>query len=140
MDDPAADDPVVAERGPTRAEREAARAGSVDRDDDAPVEASPSDVVYLTVVSPTGPVTIDLRREGGWPGRALDPVLTIGELVLTRYRHVDAEVLRFEGDDGVVDVDADAWVQWGDDASSRLEVVIVPGAGANDDGSGSVDL
>ncbi len=59
---------------------------------------------------------------GSWPGRALDPVLTVGEVRLTRYDHPAPGVLRFHADGRPLDANAPIFLQWGDDPASRTVV------------------
>lgn len=88
-----------------------------------PVDAVEGEDGRGQMVPARRPVTLDVIADA-WPGRALDPALHVGqELVFTRYRHPGPGVLRF------VAADADAlpagepvFLQWGDDARSRLEV------------------
>jgi hypothetical protein len=138
--DPGASDPPAAEapveRGPTRARRESEReAAPRQHPAQAPTSAplvrltlSPADVSEGedgagNLVPAVDPVHLDLRREGGWSGRALDPVLTLGHLAFHQYSHVDLEVLRFvAADAAALPLGEDAFVQWGDDLSSRIFV------------------
>ncbi len=129
---------VAPARGPTRASREALR-GSAPAESASP--AAPPRVA-LTIravdaplaedgrgglVTARAPVALELRREDGWPGRALNPVLYVGELRFEHYEHVDPLVLRYVAADGAaLPRDADAFVQWGDDAASRVDVVRAP--------------
>jgi len=134
--DPAVPGEAADERGPTRALREASREGA---ERSAVTAHATPDVVGLSItpidvgvaedgrgamVPTSGPVALDIRRPDGWPGRALDPELTVGELVFRQYVHVDAEILRFAAAERAsLDMDAYAFVQWGDDESSRIEVM-----------------
>jgi hypothetical protein len=124
---------VSAERGPTRASREAARAAP----EPEPVAATPV-VVRLALYGITAaegedghgrvvpapyPVALDLTRDDGWPGRALDPVLHFGSLRFVRYEHVDPLVLRYvAADRNALPGDAEIAIQWGEDTASRLPV------------------
>ena len=73
-----------------------------------------------TVTAPADPHALDLHADG-WPGRALDPVLHVGDLRFHRYSFPAREVMRFVVDDvGRLPVGAEAWLQWGDDEASRI--------------------
>lgn len=68
------------------------------------------------------PRSLDVHAEG-WAGRALDPVLHIGELHFHHYEHPAREVMRFTVDDvGRLAKGAEVWLQWGDDVSSRIVI------------------
>jgi len=54
-----------------------------------------------------------------FPARALDPVLTIGDVTVTDYRYLPGGVLRFTADDRVVREGAEVTVQYGRDAGTR---------------------
>lgn len=74
------------------------------------------------VVAPTAPRALDLHAES-WPGRALDPVLHVGELRFRHYTFPAKGVMRFVVDDVARLRDGDeVSLQWGDDASSRVVV------------------
>jgi hypothetical protein len=63
-------------------------------------------------------VDLDARR---FPPRALDPVLHVGALRFTRYTHPRPYVLRFVvADAALLAPGAQAYVQYGDDATSRV--------------------
>lgn len=56
-----------------------------------------------------------------WPGRALDPVLHVGDLHFHHYEHASKQILRWTvSDAALVSESADAYVQWGDDERSRI--------------------
>ncbi|MEM7158658.1 MAG: hypothetical protein AAF799_37805 [Myxococcota bacterium] len=56
-----------------------------------------------------------------WRGRALDPVLHIGDLHFHHYEHPAREVMRFTIDDvGRLNRGDEVWLQWGDDVASRI--------------------
>ena len=90
-----------------------------------PFEPQPRDVVQPTisiVKLDDGGVAIDLHAES-WPGRALDPVLTVGQLTLTEYEHPSKQVLRFVvSDPSQLVAGSQVVLQYGDDASSRVVV------------------
>lgn len=74
------------------------------------------------VVTPTAPRALDLHAES-WPGRALDPVLRVGELRFRHYTFPAKGVMRFVVDDVARLRDGDeVSLQWGDDATSRVVV------------------
>lgn len=74
------------------------------------------------MIDAAAPVAIDLTAER-WPGRALDPVLTIGELRLRRYSFPARHVIRFVlADASLVPANAEVAIQYGDDVSSRVVV------------------
>lgn len=73
-----------------------------------------------TVTVLPAPRVLDLHASS-WPGRALDPVLHVGDLHFHHYSFPAREVMRFVVDDvGRLPAGAEAWVQWGDDESSRI--------------------
>jgi hypothetical protein len=126
---------AAAERGPTRAEREAERGETTEPADDEPrperrvlahlairaVDAARGEDGHGRLVAARAPVALDLIRDEGWPGRALDPVLHVGELTFTRYEHTSPTVLRYvAADRDALPGAAAAFVQWGDDESSRV--------------------
>ena len=88
----------------------------------SPVEATEAEDGRGRMVPATDPVAIDLRSDAGWPGRALDPVLHVGPLRFARYEHVDPTILRFVAADRGALPAAEVALQWGDDASSRIEI------------------
>ncbi len=70
----------------------------------------------------TNRVAIDLHAES-WPGRALDPVLTIGQLTLTEYEHPSKQVLRFVvSDASELVAGSEVVLQYGDDIKSRVVI------------------
>ncbi len=69
-----------------------------------------------------GPDGISLRRADGWPGRALDPVLTVGNERLTRYDHPEPAVSRVFTDGRALAPGAPVVLQYGDDPTSRIVV------------------
>lgn len=87
-----------------------------------PVQNNPVKPTLSIVKLDADRVAIDLHAES-WPGRALDPVLTIGQLRLTEYEHPSKEVLRFVVPDASQLVaGAEVVLQYGDDDSSRVVV------------------
>jgi hypothetical protein len=88
-----------------------------------PVEVTEAEDGRGAVVPAVRPVALDVIADG-WPGRALDPVLLVGdELRFRRYRHPAPGVLRFVAADvATLPAGATVAVQWGDDAASRLVV------------------
>ncbi len=74
------------------------------------------------LVAAVNPVAIDVRADA-WPGRALDPVLTVGQLELHHYSHPDKHTLRFViADAAALAPGAEVAVQYGNDTSSRVIV------------------
>ena len=68
------------------------------------------------------PVALDVRADS-WPGRALDPVLEIGDLQFRRYSHPDIGVLRYvAADGGALPAGAPVSIRWRDDGSDRMPV------------------
>ncbi len=69
------------------------------------------------------PHALVLKSDAGWPGRALDPVLHIGDLHFHDYVHVDRTTLRFVVDDvrrlGVGDA---VFVQYGEETRTRVRL------------------
>ena len=68
------------------------------------------------------PVALDLERSGGWPGRAGDPILSIGALRYTRYSYPTPTTLRYIAQDpgpfepNVTPIS----LQFGEDVGSRI--------------------
>lgn len=76
------------------------------------------------VTAPADPRALDLIAPS-WPGRALDPVLHIGDLHFHQYRFESREIMRYVVDDAArLPAGAEVWLQWGNDESSRI--VITP--------------
>jgi len=76
------------------------------------------------VTAPLAARALDLHATS-WPGRALDPVLHVGELRFRHYTFPAKGVLRFVVDDVARLRDGDeVSLLWGDDAGSR--VVVTP--------------
>jgi hypothetical protein len=76
------------------------------------------------VATPPAPRALDLHA-ASWPGRALDPMLRVGELRFHHYTFPAKGVLRFVVDDVARLRDGDeVSLQWGDDATTR--VVVTP--------------
>ena len=68
------------------------------------------------------PVALDLERSGGWPGRAGDPVLSIGTLRFSRYSYPTPTTLRYIAEDpGPFDPNVTPiTLQFGEDIGSRI--------------------
>jgi hypothetical protein len=115
--------------GATRAEREAARTRPVEPA--AAHEESPT--MRLSILAPgpaedgsgrtvqsARPVAIDLDAHR-FPPRALDPVLSIGQLRLRHYQHPEPGVLRFVlSDAALLTEGAAVSVEYEGDAASRV--------------------
>jgi hypothetical protein len=72
------------------------------------------------VVAPPAPRALDVHAEG-WHGRALDPVLHVGELRFHHYTFPAKGVLRFVVDDVARLRDGEqASLRWGDDERSAV--------------------
>jgi len=68
------------------------------------------------------PVAIEIAAEA-WPVRALDPVLHVGDLEFHHYTFPRVNVLRYVAADAkLLPAGTAAWVQYGDDVASRVEV------------------
>ncbi len=133
---------VANERGPTRAAAE--RELREERGEPEPPPPAPMvrrvavtglDVVPLdapegedgrgAMVPATDAVALDVVAPDGFPGRALDPVLYVGQLRFTRYSHPTPDRMRFVvADRAVLPEGAEVALQWGDDRESR--VVVTP--------------
>jgi hypothetical protein len=73
-------------------------------------------------VAAKAPVAIEIAAEA-WPVRALDPVLHVGDLEFRHYTFPRLNVLRYvAADAALLEAGAAAWVQYGDDVASRVEV------------------
>lgn len=72
-------------------------------------------------VKAVAPHALVLKSDAGWPARAVDPVLHIGDLHFHDYEHVNRTTLRFVVDDvdrlGVGDA---VYVQYGEETHSRV--------------------
>jgi hypothetical protein len=76
------------------------------------------------VAAPPAPRALDLHAVS-WPGRALDPVLRVGELRFHHYTFPAKGVMRFVVDDVArLRAGDEVSLQWGDDAGTR--VVVTP--------------
>jgi hypothetical protein len=74
------------------------------------------------VTAPPAPRALDLHADA-WPGRALDPVLRVGELRFHHYTFPAKGVMRFVVDDVArLRAGDEVSLQWGDDASTRVVV------------------
>lgn len=72
------------------------------------------------VVAPPAPRALDVHAPA-WPGRALDPVLHVGELRFHHYTFPSKGVMRFVVDDVARLREGDeASLRWGDDETSRV--------------------
>jgi len=73
-------------------------------------------------VAARAPIAIEITAEA-WPVRALDPVLHVGDLEFRHYTFPRVNVLRYvAADAALVPAGAAAWIQYGDDDASRVEV------------------
>jgi len=115
--------------GPTRAEVEApAQTTPIVRAPTGatlrlrPIETATAEDGHGAEVTAVAPVALDLIRETGWPGRAADPVLTVGELQFFQYYFPTPDTLRFIAADGstVDPTTMEISLQYGDDAESRI--------------------
>jgi hypothetical protein len=95
-----------------------------------PIEATEGEDGRGALVAAAAPVAIDLDVLDGWPGRAREPELHVGQLVFRRYRHVSVQTLRFVVADRTVLRDAGpVSVRWGDDEATRVHArdrLVVP--------------
>jgi hypothetical protein len=74
------------------------------------------------MIAATAPVAIEIAAEA-WPARALDPVLHVGNLEFHHYTFPRLNVLQYVvADAALLPTGAAAWVQYGDDVASRVEV------------------
>jgi hypothetical protein len=86
----------------------------------APTDAAEGEDGRGNLVPATRAVAVDLDARR-FPPRALDPALHVGQLRFTRYRHPGPYVLRFVvADAALLAPGAQAFVQYGDDAASRV--------------------
>lgn len=122
--------PLTNWTGPTRADLE-------NSPQLRPVESEFSLVGFSTRVAPINlgedghgnltqairPVFLEIQAEKGWPGRALDPVLYLGNLRFYHYEYVGINTLRFVAADlEQLPVGEEVLLQYGDDNSSLLVV------------------
>lgn len=103
-----------------------------------PFRVSAADSVSLTVASTSAkegedgrgrshkakdPRALLVKADAGWPARALDPVLHVGDLHFHHYEHVDRTTLRFVVDDVTrLRVGAQVFVQYGSDERTRVRL------------------
>lgn len=74
------------------------------------------------VSPPKNPRALDLVAPQ-WRGRALDPVLHVGDLHFHTYSFEGRQVMRFVVDDVArLRSGSEVWLQWGDDESSRVVI------------------
>jgi hypothetical protein len=72
---------------------------------------------------PGRPGAFDVRAAEGWPGRALDPVLIIGELRFHEYEFPARDTIRFAIPDTAALPDGAAvFLQFGDEDASRVVI------------------
>jgi hypothetical protein len=75
-----------------------------------------------SIVKATDPRALDVRADA-WPGRALDPVLHVGQLSFRDYSHPSKQIIRFVvADVALLEAGAEVAIQYGDDASSRAVI------------------
>lgn len=73
-----------------------------------------------TVVVAVTPVAFDVRAQS-WPGRALDPVLHVGDLHFRHYSFPEKGVIRFVASDAAdLAEGAEVWLRFGDDQRTRV--------------------
>ncbi len=109
--------------------------GCVDsRDDEASVRRAAAEAAahepMVRRVAVTGftlvtgrPGAFEVRADGGWPGRALDPVLAIGDLRFHDYEFPARDTIRFALPDTAALPDGAAVsLQFGDDVGSRVVI------------------
>lgn len=81
-------------------------------------EAENGREVLVPATDPRG-----LELSGYFPGRALDPVLHVGDLHFHRYRYTDTGRLMFVvADVGLLKAGAEVYVQYGDNPHSRIDI------------------
>jgi hypothetical protein len=69
------------------------------------------------------PVSLDIQAAQGWPGRALDPVLYMGDLRFYHYEYIGIDTLRFIAADlEQLPIGEEVLLQYGDDRSSLLVI------------------
>lgn len=121
----AARDPGPAQAAPVPDETPPSAAGTGKRavprlEISAIAAAEAEDGEGASVTAPPAPRALDVLAPS-WPGRALDPVLHVGELRFHRYTFPAKGVMRFVVDDVSRLRDGDeASLRWGDDESSRV--------------------
>ena len=79
----------------------------------APIAAPLGEDGRGATVTAVHPVAIDVLA-AAWPGRALDPVLEVGDLRFHHYSHPAPGVLRFVAADGTaIPAEGEVAIQWG---------------------------
>jgi hypothetical protein len=80
-----------------------------------PIDATEAEDGRGQSVPAVHPVALDVRADA-WPGRALDPILEVGELRFRRYSHPGPGVLRYVAADAdALPEGASVRLSWGDD-------------------------
>jgi len=126
--------PWVGAQGPTRAALEGQRVAPLVTTEApthlrlTPLDRDRGENGSGQVVAAHRPVAIDLVNENGWPGRARDPTLHIGQLVFVHYEHPAIDVMRFVvADRQLLPVGMPVVLRYGDDPrSTRTAVEPVP--------------
>jgi hypothetical protein len=86
------------------------------------VEAERAEDGSGAMIAAKAPVAIEIAAEA-WPVRALDPVLHVGNLEFRHYTFPRVNVLQYVvADAALLPAGAAAWIQYGDDVASRVEV------------------
>lgn len=87
----------------------------------APIDVPRGEDGAGRLVKADAPHAIDLKSDGGWLVRAVDPVLHIGGLHFHDYAHIDRTTLRFVVDDvRRLAEGARVYVQYGEDTRTRV--------------------
>ena len=120
-----AETPPEPEEPETRSVRPEPAAGGADwgvRLTLSPSAADQAEDGHGHVVAATNPVAIDLHLERGWPGRAVDPVLLVGDLRFAVYEHPEPTVMRFVMADRDALPGGPMMLQWGEEVDSRVAI------------------
>ena len=88
-----------------------------------PIDVAEGEDGHGRIGKADAPHALVLKSDAGWPARAIDPVLHIGDLRFYDYEHVSRTTLRFVVDDvrrlGVGDA---VFVQYGEETHSRIRL------------------
>ena len=111
-------EPVAGEAQPPKMERRAV----VTSVEIVRIEVERAENGSGAMIAAKAPVAIEIAAEM-WPVRALDPVLHVGNLEFHHYTFPRLNVLRYiVADAALLPKGTAAWVQYGDDVASRVEV------------------
>jgi hypothetical protein len=84
------------------------------------IDTAESEDGFGNLVTSTLAIAIEIQTEG-WPGKAMDPVLVVGEARFTHYSHPSPTVIRFVvADPALLPAGAEAIVRYGEREVARF--------------------